>query len=144
MPGTWTPRAGDLDARAGDLESRAGLRARMDPAAGLLFGWWEPPAGGEPRGAFLHDPAAPLLVSGRAPEMAASLAVALARLGRHVIGVDAPTEAADAFAAAWSQRARTGVQVHRHCRVYRLAAPGAGEAPGPGPARGAGYPPGAG
>jgi hypothetical protein len=96
---------------------------------GLLFGWWEPPDGSDPRGAFLHDPAVPLLISGRAPEMAAALAATLARMGRQVRGVDAPTEAADAFAAAWSQRAGMSVRVHRHSRVYRLAA--AGVAPGP-------------
>jgi hypothetical protein len=88
----------------------------------LLFGWWEPPDGSGPRGAFLHDPAVPLLIAGRTPEMAASLAGTLAKLGRHVCGVDAPIEAADAFAAAWSQRARAAIRVHRHCRVYRLTA----------------------
>ena len=104
----------------------AGLRTRgagRQPAAaepGLLFGWWEPPDGGEPRGAFVHDPAVPLLISGRAPEMAAALAATLAKMGRHVCGVDAPTEAADAFAAAWSQRAGAAVRAHRTCRVYRL------------------------
>jgi hypothetical protein len=91
------------------------------PLPGLLFGWWEPPDGGEPRGAFVHDPSVPLLISGRAPEMAAALAATLAKLGRQVCGVDAPTEVADAFAAAWSQRAGTTVRAHRNCRVYRLA-----------------------
>jgi len=91
-------------------------------AAEPLFGWWEPPDGGEPRAAFVHDPAWPLLISGRAPEMAATLAATLAKMGRTVSGVDAPTEAADAFAAAWSQRAGTAVRMHKHCRVYRLAA----------------------
>jgi hypothetical protein len=100
--------------------------------AGLLFGWWEPPGGGAPRGAFVHDPAVPLLISGRTPELAAALAATLAKLGRAVSGVDAPTEAADAFAAAWSQRAGTAVKVHRHCGVYRLALQGP---PGAGPAR---------
>ena len=95
--------------------------SRGTPGPGLLFGWWEPPDGGEPRGAFVHDPAVPLLISGRAPEMAAALAATLAKMGRQVFGVDAPTEVADAFAAAWSQRAGTTVRVHRHCRVYRLA-----------------------
>jgi hypothetical protein len=103
------------------------------PAAGPLFGWWEPPDGGEPRAAFVHDPARPLLISGRAPEMAATLAATLVKMGRAVNGVDAPTEAADAFAAAWSQRAGTAVRMHKHCRVYRLAAalpgePAAGQA----------------
>jgi hypothetical protein len=102
------------------------------PGSGCLFGWWEPADGGEPRGVFLHDPAAPLLISGLVPEMAASLAATLAKMGRPVLGVDAPTDAADAFAAAWSQRAGTGVRVHRHCDVYRLAGPGNGAGAVPG------------
>jgi hypothetical protein len=96
---------------------------------GPLFGWWEPPDGGGTRGAFLHDPAEPLLIAGRAPETAASLAAALARAGRSVCGVDASAEAADAFAAAWSQRAGVATRVHRHTLVYRLA--GAAAAPEP-------------
>jgi hypothetical protein len=56
--------------------------------------------------------------------MAASLAATLAKIGRPVLGVDAPTQAADAFAAAWSQRAGIAVQLHKHCHVYRLARPG--------------------
>jgi hypothetical protein len=88
----------------------------------VLYGWWEPPDGSGPRGAFRHDPAVPLLVAGRTPEMAAALAGTLAKMGRHVCGVDAPVEAADAFAAAWSQRSRAAIRVHRHCRVYRLTA----------------------
>jgi len=106
-----------------------------EPGGGWLFGWWEPADGGEPRGVFLHDPAAPLLISDLVPEMAASLAATLGKMGRPVLGVDAPTDAADAFAAAWSQRAGTGVRAHRRCHVYRLAGPGAG--PGPGAAPGA-------
>ncbi|MDX6417815.1 MAG: hypothetical protein QOG28_2435 [Trebonia sp.] len=102
------------------------------PGPELLLGWWEPPDGGEPRGAFVHDPAAPLLISGKAPEMGAALAATLARMGRQVFGVDAPTEVADAFAAAWSQRAGTTVRAHRNCRVYRLAGvPQGVELPGP-------------
>jgi len=94
------------------------------PAAGheILFGWWEPPDGGEPRGAFVHDPAVPLLIAGKAPEIGTALAATLAKAGRHVSGVDAPTEVADAFAAAWSQRAGTTARAHRNSRVYRLAA----------------------
>jgi hypothetical protein len=119
-------------------DGRVGWRPRVagqqsEPAGpGVLFGWWEPPDGGEPRGAFVHDPSVPLLISGKAPEMAAALAAALAKLGRHVFGVDAPTEVADAFAAAWSQRAGTTVRAHRNCRVYRLANASEGmERPGP-------------
>jgi hypothetical protein len=103
----------------------AGPRAAAGADGGdteILYGWWEPPDGSGPRGAFLHDPAVPLLIAGRTPEMAAALAVTLAKMGRHVGGVDAPVEAADAFAAAWSQRSRAAIRVHRHCRVYRLTA----------------------
>jgi len=107
-----------------------------DGDTGILYGWWEPPDGSGPRGAFLHDPAVPLLIAGRTPEMAAALAGTLAKLGRHVSGVDAPVEAADAFAAAWSQRSRASIRVHQHCRVYRLTAAAAAAvgAAGVGPA----------
>src|SRR5579863_2486057 len=115
-----------------------------EPGGGWLFGWWEPADGGEPRGVFLHNPAAPLLISGLVPEMAASLAATLAKMGRPVLGVDAPTDAADAFAAAWSQRAGTGVRMHRHCHVYRLAGPGVASGTGPGAGPGASPPAGRG
>jgi len=87
---------------------------------GPLFGWWDPPDGSGPRGAFLHEPSVPLLIAGRAPETAAALAAALAKAGRFVRGVDGPASAADAFAAAWSQRAGLAIRVHGHSRVYRL------------------------
>jgi hypothetical protein len=116
----------------------SGPRPAGGAAAGdteVLYGWWEPPDGSGPRGAFLHDPAVPLLIAGRTPEMAAALAGTLAKMGRHVYGVDAPVEAADAFAAAWSQRSRAAIRVHQHCRVYRLtAAAAAAGAAGVGPA----------
>ena len=108
--------------------SSAQGRGAAPAGTGLLFGWWEPPDGSEPRGAFLHDPALPLLIAGRAPEMAAALAGTLAKMGRPVCGVDGPIEAADAFAAAWSHRSGTPIRVHKHCRVYRLAAGGTGAA----------------
>jgi hypothetical protein len=107
-------------ARAGWRTRVAGQRAEA-AGPGVLFGWWEPPDGGEPRGAFVHNPSEPLLIAGKAPETGAALAPTLAKMGRQVFGVDAPTEIADAFAAAWSQRAGTTVRAHRNCRVYRLA-----------------------
>jgi len=107
-------------ARSGWHPQVTGQRPGAAAGPGLLFGWWEPPDGGAPRGAFVHDPSVPLLISGTAPEMAAALAATLARMGRQVCGVDAPTEVADVFAAAWSQRAGTTVRAHRNCRVYRL------------------------
>jgi hypothetical protein len=106
--------------------------------SGMLYGWWEPPDGSGARGAFIHDPAVPLLIAGRAPEMAAALAGTLSKLGRHVSGVDAPIEAADAFAAAWSQRERSSIRVHRQCRVYRLTASAAGAGAGAGGGAGGG------
>jgi hypothetical protein len=119
-------RGGRHDAHPG----QPGDRAAETTGPGPLFGWWEPPDGGGTRGAFLHDPGEPLLIAGRAPETAASLAAALARAGRSVCGVDASAEAADAFAAAWSQRAGVATRVHRHTLVYRLAeAPRAPRAP---------------
>jgi hypothetical protein len=96
-----------------------------------LYGWWASPSGAEVRGAFLHDPPAPLLIVGRVPEFAAALAAALHHARRPVIGVDATPEAADAFAAAWTQRTGMAARLHRHVKVYRMtgAAP-----PGDGPA----------
>lgn len=93
-----------------------GQRRDRDP----LYGWWEPPDGTSPRGAFLHDPDRPLLIAGRAPEVAAALAAPLARAGRAVSGVDAPTVAADAFADAWRQRAHVSVRPYRNFGVHRL------------------------
>ncbi len=137
----------DLDrfaAAAGSyLVSRAAentlLLTAAQPGAvpATLFGWWEPPDGGEPRGAFVHTPGQPLLISGRAPEMAAALVGTLSKLQRQVTGVDAPVAVADAFAAAWSQRAHASIRAHRHSRVYRLGSEvavsesGRGIAPGP-------------
>lgn len=100
--------------------AQTAVQAPREVKGGSLFGWWEPPDGSGPRGAFLHDPSIPVLIGGRTPELAASLAAALSKAGRPVCGVDAPVQAADAFAAAWSQRAGLAVRVHRHSLVYRL------------------------
>jgi hypothetical protein len=95
-----------------------------------LFGWWVTPDGAEVRGAFLHDIPGSLLIVGRVPEFAAALAPVLHRLGREVCGVDAAPEAADAFAAAWTQRTGLAARMHRHVKVYRMAGPPAdGEGP---------------
>lgn len=103
------------------------LSAACDvPVADVLYGWWAPQDGVEPRGAFLHGPARRLIIAGQAPEPAAALAVTLSRAGRTgsaVSAVDAPSAAADAFAAAWSQRCGMAVRLHRSSRVYRLTAP---------------------
>src|SRR5438445_674055 len=92
-PSIWQPhRTGSQLAGDQPAERPAGRASGSwpdaVPAAVPMFGWWEPPDGGEPRAAFVHDPARPLLISGRAPEMAATLAATLAKMGRTVNGVD--------------------------------------------------------
>jgi hypothetical protein len=113
--------------RARPAENIAALTAVQDAldserghSGDPLYGWWAPTDAAEPRGAFLHDPSRPLLVVGRAPETAAALAAPLSRAGRIVSGVDATADAADAFAAAWRQRAGVDVKVHRSSQLYRL------------------------
>jgi GNAT superfamily N-acetyltransferase len=83
-----------------------------------LFGWLE--QGGSIRGAFVHVPPEPLLTGSLAPEAAAALADALARLSGRVCGIDGSARAAEAFATAWKQRTGQAGRVHRHSRVYRL------------------------
>jgi hypothetical protein len=101
----------------GTLLLRAARTLRGDQP---LFGWWASPGGAEVRGAFLHDTPGPLLIVGRVPEFAAALAPALHQARRPVSGVDATPEAADAFAAAWTQRTGLAARLHRHLRVYRM------------------------
>lgn len=104
-----------LSAVAGTLDSGPGCGGDM------LYGWWEPAEGADPRGAFVHDPAEPLLIAGQAPENAAALAAPLARAERQISAVEAPAQAADAFAAAWGRRAGVGAKVQRRTQVYRFA-----------------------
>ena len=118
---------GLLTAAQDVLEGRRGGQSQArDP----LYGWWEPPDGTQPRGAFLHDPSRPLMIAGRAPEIAAALAAPLSRAGRIVSGVDGRATAADAFADAWRQRTGVSVQVHRRSHVLRLVGAVAGGAAG--------------
>lgn len=104
-----------LSAVAGALDAGPGCGGDM------LYGWWEPAEGADPRGAFVHDPAEPLLIAGQAPENAAALAAPLARAERQISAVEAPAQAADAFAAAWGRRAGVGARVQRRTQVYRFA-----------------------
>jgi hypothetical protein len=88
-----------------------------------LHGWFASHDGAEVRGAFLHDTPSPLLIIGGAPEVAAALAPGLYQARRHVCGVDATPQAADAFAAAWAPRTGTAPRLRRHVKVYRWAGP---------------------
>jgi hypothetical protein len=95
-----------------------------------LAGWWAAADGAEARGAFLHDTPSPLMIVGGVPEVAAALAAVLYGNRRHVCGVDATPEAADAFAAAWTPRTGTAARLRKHVKVYRMAGP-APEVDGP-------------
>jgi hypothetical protein len=88
-----------------------------------VHGWYTSHDGVEIRGAFLHDTPSPLLIIGGAPELAAALAPVLYQARRHVCGVDATPQAADAFAAAWAPRTGTAARLRRHVKVYRWAGP---------------------
>jgi GNAT superfamily N-acetyltransferase len=88
-----------------------------DPAAAPLFGWQTGP-GGEVAGAFLHTPPHPLLLTAVSVHAAADLAATLG--GRPLAGVNAYAEAAQAFAARWSDATGLRSAVHRRMRLYRL------------------------
>jgi RimJ/RimL family protein N-acetyltransferase len=83
-----------------------------------LFGWWT--AGdGAVRGAFLHTPPYPVLVT-VVPLAAAAELATKTLAGRPVAGVNGYDEVATAFAAAWADGTGGQVTVHRHMRLYRL------------------------
>lgn len=102
----------------GTLLLTAALSVRAEQP---LLGWWVSPDGTEVRAAFVHDTPSPLMIVGGIPELAAMLAPLLYQARRHVIGVDATLEAADAFAAAWAPRTGTAARLRRHVKVYRWA-----------------------
>jgi predicted GNAT family acetyltransferase len=106
---------------ASELSAAGELGDGVSVPSDALFGWLEQADG--IRGAFVHLPPDPVLVGSLAPEAAAALADALARLQRRLGGIDASVRAAEAFAATWKQRTRQSARVHRHTRVYRLTGP---------------------
>jgi predicted GNAT family acetyltransferase len=95
-----------------------------DDAAGRqLFGWWtdstRPAAEHAVRGAFLHTPPHPLLLSAMPAEPAAELAAGTLA-GRPLAGVNGNEQAAAVFAAAWTARTGGAAEVHVRMRLYRL------------------------
>jgi predicted GNAT family acetyltransferase len=99
------------------------LRARGPAAYGpeaALFGWWELP-GGAVRGAFLHTPPHPLVLTRLPPEAAAALASTLARAAWPVTGITASRDAAAAFAATWRNHTGDTAGVRQQIQLYRLA-----------------------
>ncbi len=93
-----------------------------DPARLPLFGWWPDGAADQAKGAFLHTPPFPLLLTAVPPEAAAELAAKTLN-GRPLPGVNSYDEAATAFAAAWRDGTGCWVNVYRRMRLYRLAEP---------------------
>jgi predicted GNAT family acetyltransferase len=126
----------------GDLEeyvARAGEFLRADPventvplgvieslrAAGAdafgpdpLFGWWT--SSGRVRGACLRTGAFPMLLSDVPVPAAEALAAELA--DRRVPAVSGDPAVSRAFAAEWSRRTGTGVEVRMRQRLFRLDA----------------------
>ena len=93
---------------------------------GPWFGWWRPPAAPDAKdpapvgAACMHTPGFPVLLSQVSVQAAAELARDLATAGRHLPGVNAAAQAADAFAAAWRDGTGNAVAVYRQMRLFRL------------------------
>lgn len=103
-----------------------------------IFGWWTPgeahaerhaetrdaetndaDALDRVRGAFLHTPPYPLLLSSVPAEAAAELA-AKTLAARPLAGVNAHEDAATAFSQAWVKNTGGTAEPHLHTRLYRL------------------------
>ena len=97
------------------------------PAAGPpsqdepLFGWWRPGAeGNQVRGAFLHTPGFPVFLTFMSQRAAAELAGDLAATGRLIQGVNAESDAAEAFAEALAYHTGAAATIHRRMRLFVL------------------------
>jgi RimJ/RimL family protein N-acetyltransferase len=99
------------------------------------FGWWRPASYEAAanrtgrntvaiaiRGAFMHTPGFPVFLTSMGSEAAGELASLLVAAGRQVPGVNAETQAAEAFANAWRHRTGDAVTVHLRTRLFRLDA----------------------
>ncbi|MFW6690740.1 GNAT family N-acetyltransferase [Streptomyces sp. MAR4 CNX-425] len=84
------------------------------------FGWWRDP-GGRVAGAYLATPPFPPLLSRMPAAAAAGLAGLRAAGGLPTPGVNGGRDAAEAFAAAWTERTGTAAAVAERNRLYRLA-----------------------
>jgi RimJ/RimL family protein N-acetyltransferase len=120
--GRAAPGRGTRDAGPGHSSLRTGDQP--------LFGWWRSgPSGtagqGQPgpdpvTGAFMHTPGFPVFLTAMSGQAAAELAGLLAGTRPAVPGVNAPDQAAEAFADAWRPRTGDAVTVHRLMRLHRL------------------------
>ncbi|MBA2765922.1 MAG: GNAT family N-acetyltransferase [Solirubrobacterales bacterium] len=104
------------------LTASEGLVARGGPldSQPALFGWWHGDGAAGVTGAFIHTPPYPLHFSALPGDALEPLADLLVGVGRELAGVNAGTDLAVAFAAAW--RARCGDDAHTsmRTRLYRL------------------------
>jgi GNAT superfamily N-acetyltransferase len=98
-----------------------GLRARCDPDAAPLLGWWEDD-GGAVTGACLWTPPRPPLLTAMPDEAARALVEVLAGDARPVVGLNATASGAGAFARAWNERTCAAVVAERGLRLHRLDA----------------------
>ncbi len=87
-------------------------------AAAPLLGWWSD--GGAVTAAVLQTPPHPLLTTGFPPDSAAELAMALARGGTILPGINGADPDAAAFALAWLDVTGQQGQPHQRQRLYRL------------------------
>jgi len=90
-----------------------------------LFGWWRPgPRGtagpGPVTGAFMQTPGFPVFLTAMSGQAAAELAILLAAARPGVPGVNAPDQAAEAFADTWRPRTGDAIAVHGLIRLHRL------------------------
>lgn len=83
------------------------------------FGWWRAPDG-RVAGAYLATPPFPPLLSRMPAAAAAGLAGLRAAAGLPTSGVNAERAAAEAFAAAWTERTGQAATVVERNRLYRL------------------------
>ena len=114
--------------------------SRLPASEEPLFGWWQsgPRGAASPsqpgpdavRAAFMHTPGFPVFLTAMSGQVAAELAGLLAEAGRAALGVNAPAQAAEAFADIWRPRTGAAVTVHRRMRLHRL---GTLVPPDPGP-----------
>src|SRR5260221_4580917 len=104
-------------------------------AAAPLLGWWSD--GGAVTAAVLQTPPHPLLTTGFPPDSAAELAMALARGGTILPGINGADPDAAPFALAWLDVTGQPGQPHQRQRLYRLGQlsppPPAPPRPAPGP-----------
>ncbi len=89
------------------------------PEGPQLFGWWHD-NGGTTRGAFMHTPTYPVLLSAMPEEAVRALADGLADMKQPLTGVNAEEASARAFAAMWHERTGEDAHVHRRMRLFRL------------------------